>query len=66
MTCRETIRLICEYLEGRLSRPVAFSVRRHLSGCKDCRMVLDAARQTLETYFDQTEEQQNRKTAQVA
>ena len=56
MTCRETIRLICEYLDGRLSPIVVRDLRRHLEDCNDCRMVLDAARSTLETYFGQEPE----------
>jgi predicted anti-sigma-YlaC factor YlaD len=52
MTCRATIRLICEYLEGRLSPEVAGEVQRHLSYCHDCRTVFDAAALTLEVYFD--------------
>ena len=52
MTCKATIRLICEYLEGRLTPEVASEVQRHLSGCRDCRTVFDAAALTLEVYFD--------------
>ncbi len=52
MTCKETIRLICEYLDGRLSPGVANELRMHLDNCKNCRMVLDAAQKTLATYFD--------------
>ena len=52
MTCRATIRLICEYLEGRLAPEVAGEVQRHLSYCHDCRTVFDAAALTLEVYFD--------------
>lgn len=52
MTCKATIRLICEYLEGRLSPEVAGEVQRHLSYCHNCRTVFDAAALTLEVYFD--------------
>jgi len=52
MTCKETIRMICEYLEGRLSAPVVIAMRRHLSHCPNCRLVHEAARRTLEAYFD--------------
>ena len=52
MTCKATIRLICEYLEGRLSTEVASDVQRHLSYCHNCRTVFDAAALTLEVYFD--------------
>ena len=52
MTCKATIRLICEYLEGRLAPEVASEVQRHLSCCKNCRTVFDGAALTLEVYFD--------------
>jgi predicted anti-sigma-YlaC factor YlaD len=52
MTCKATIRLICEYLEGRLMPEVACEVQRHLGSCNNCRTVFDAATLTLEVYFD--------------
>lgn len=52
MTCKATIRLICEYLEGRLAPHVASEVQRHLGECGNCRTVFDAAALTLEVYFD--------------
>lgn len=52
MTCKATIRLICEYLEGRLAPDVGGEVQRHLSYCQDCRAIFDAAALTLEVYFD--------------
>jgi hypothetical protein len=51
MSCRDTIHLICWYLEGRLSPPVATEIKRHLDSCTDCHMVLDAAMSTLDRYF---------------
>ncbi len=58
MTCKATIRLICEYLEGRLAPPVASEVQRHLGQCGNCRTVFDAAALTLEVYFDREVEAQ--------
>jgi predicted anti-sigma-YlaC factor YlaD len=52
MICKATIRLICEYLEGRLTPEVASEVQCHLTGCDNCRTVFDAAILTLEVYFD--------------
>lgn len=51
MNCRATIRLICDYLEGRLSQSVAREVSQHLSVCAECHKILDAAETTLETEF---------------
>lgn len=52
MSCRDTIHLICWYLEGRLSSVVEIEIKRHLEGCADCRLVLEAAVNTLDCYFD--------------
>ena len=52
MSCRDTIHLICWYLEGRLSSGVEAEIKRHLEGCSDCRLVLEAAVNTLDRYFN--------------
>jgi hypothetical protein len=51
MSCRDTIHLICWYLEGKLSPSVEKEIERHLSECSDCHLVLDAANSTLDHYF---------------
>lgn len=51
MSCRDTIHLICMYLEGKLSPGVQGEIERHLQECSDCRLVLDAATTTLDRYF---------------
>jgi anti-sigma factor RsiW len=51
MSCRDTIHLICWYLEGRLSQSVETEIQRHLEACSDCHLVLDAAVNTLDRYF---------------
>jgi anti-sigma factor RsiW len=51
MSCRDTIHLICWYLEGRLSSSVEAEIKRHLETCSDCHMVLEAAVNTLDRYF---------------
>jgi len=66
MTCKDTIRLICEFLDGRLVPSVARDVQRHLDNCKNCRIVLDAARRTLEIDFDYERSQSPRKKRHVA
>jgi hypothetical protein len=53
MTCKETIQVICEYMEGRLSFPAATDVRAHLRQCRDCRLVHEAAQSTLRVYFNE-------------
>ena len=52
MTCKETIGIICEYLEGTLAISVAAAVQRHIDRCRNCKLVHETAKQTLEAYFD--------------
>ncbi len=66
MTCKATIRLICEYLERRLAPEVGGEVQRHLSYCQNCRTVFDAAALTLEVYFDREVEPAVADRSQVA
>ncbi|HUK29652.1 MAG TPA: zf-HC2 domain-containing protein [Candidatus Acidoferrum sp.] len=51
MTCHLAIRLICDYIEGRLSPLAEEQVSKHLASCPDCMKILDAAEETLEVYF---------------
>jgi hypothetical protein len=51
MSCRDTIHLICWYLEGKLSPAVEREIAHHLHECADCNLVLDAATNTLDHYF---------------
>ena len=51
MSCKDTIHLICWYLEGRLSPSVEVEIKRHVESCSDCHLVLDAAVNTLDRYF---------------
>jgi anti-sigma factor RsiW len=54
MSCKDTIHLICWYLEGKLSPAVEAEIERHLTECTDCHLVLDAANSTLDRYFGPT------------
>ena len=52
MTCSETILVMYEFLENRLSAPEALGVQCHLSLCPNCRLVHEAARRTLQSASD--------------
>jgi len=56
MSCRDTIHLICWYLEGKLSPSVQREIQRHLKACPDCHLVLQAATNTLDRYFGEPEQ----------
>jgi hypothetical protein len=51
MSCKDTIHLICWYLERKLSPSVESEIERHLNECRDCHLVFDAANTTLDRYF---------------
>jgi anti-sigma factor RsiW len=51
MNCSATIKLICDYIEGRLSPMMEQQVSHHLAACPDCLRILDAAEETLQVYF---------------
>ena len=63
MSCRDTIHLICMYLEGKLSAPVQMEIENHLTSCADCRLVLEAATSTLDRYFSATKVASNSQAA---
>ncbi len=51
MECRDTVHLVCWYLEGKLSPSVEREIERHLNQCRDCRLVLEAATRTLDQHL---------------
>ena len=51
MSCKDTIHLICWYLEGKLSASVAHDIEAHVGQCTNCQHVLTAATSTLDQYF---------------
>jgi hypothetical protein len=63
MTCRDTIHLICWYLEGKLSKPVSRDIEDHLEHCPNCELVLRAATSTLDQYFEPAREQSANRAA---
>lgn len=52
MGCKDTIHLICWYLEGKLSPSVSKDIESHLAGCSNCQLVMNAATSTLDQYFN--------------
>lgn len=66
MSCRDTIHLICWYLEGRLSPSVGAEIEHHLEKCSDCHLVLDAAMSTLDRYFEPNKTQPAATATQAA
>jgi predicted anti-sigma-YlaC factor YlaD len=66
MSCRDTIHLICWYLENRLSPTVEHEIAEHLAHCSDCRLVLEAATHTLDRYFGSPQDTDTRAASKAA
>ena len=66
MSCRDTIHLICWYLEGKLSPSVSKDIQEHLESCSNCQLVLKAATNTLDQYFESREQSENSPANQAA
>jgi len=66
MSCRDTIHLICWYLEGKLSPAVSNDIEQHLGSCANCRVVLSAATTTLDQYFATLTESNSTTSIQAA
>ena len=66
MGCKDTIHLICWYLEGKLTPAVSVEIKRHLDRCEDCRLVLDAANATLDHYFEGSQDPTRTADSQAA
>jgi len=66
MSCRDTIHLICWYLEGKLAPAVSKDIEEHLDSCANCQVVLKAATTTLDQYFERAEGADSRMEARPA
>ena len=66
MRCKDTIHLICWYLEGKLSESVEGDVEEHLDKCPNCRLVLEAAITTLNQLFNRASNSETSSTTPAA
>ena len=48
MNCNEVVRQLSEYLDGELEAGLAQSLEQHLAACRDCRIIVDTTRKTIE------------------
>jgi anti-sigma factor RsiW len=51
VNCSGLIREISAYLDGELGPELLADIERHLERCKDCRVVVDTTRKTIEIYY---------------
>lgn len=50
MKCREIIRELADYLDEALDPLLRKSIEEHLFKCKDCRIVVDTTKQTIDIF----------------
>ena len=51
MNCRGLIQEISAYLDGELNPDLLADIEIHLERCKDCRLIVDTTRKTIEIYY---------------
>lgn len=52
MNCKGLIREISAYLDGELGSDTLAEIEGHLERCKDCRVIVDTTRKTIEIYYN--------------
>ncbi len=48
--CRELLHQLSEYIDGTLEASLCAELEAHLSGCSDCRVMVDTVRKTITLY----------------
>lgn len=51
MNCRGLIQEISAYLDGELAPELLADIEVHLERCRDCRLIVDTTRKTIEIYY---------------
>jgi anti-sigma factor RsiW len=52
VNCKGLIREISDYLDGELGVETLTEIEVHLERCKDCRLIVDTTRKTIEIYYN--------------
>ena len=50
MNCKKVIIELTSYLDGVLDSTMRLDLEQHLSGCTDCRLVVDTCRKTIQIF----------------
>ena len=51
MNCKGLINEISAYLDGELGQETLIEIEVHLKRCKDCQLIVDTTRKTIEIYY---------------
>jgi len=49
-SCRHLLGSLSEYVDGELEEALCAEIERHLSGCDNCRVVVDSLQRTVSLY----------------
>jgi anti-sigma factor RsiW len=52
LNCRDVVKKLSDYLDGDLEPAVAQDLDRHLGGCKECTLIVNQTRLTVEIFCD--------------
>ncbi len=50
MKCKDIVKELADYLDEDLDPSLRASIEEHLGKCKDCRLVVDTTKQTIQIY----------------
>lgn len=50
MNCKGVIRQLSDYIDGELDPVLKHELEQHLAQCRDCRIIVDTTRKTIEIY----------------
>jgi len=50
--CKELLSSISDYIDGSLNEQLCVELESHLSGCDNCRVVVNTLKKTIEIYHD--------------
>ena len=53
--CRDLLNSLSDYVDGSLQEEFCVEIERHMSGCEDCRIVIDTLRKTVYLYQSSAE-----------
>jgi anti-sigma factor RsiW len=52
LNCRDVVKKLSDYLDGDLEPAVAQDLDRHLNGCKECTLIVNQTKLTVEIFCD--------------
>lgn len=50
--CQDLLGTLSDYVDGTLRADLCAELEQHLAGCKNCQIVVDTMRKTIELYHD--------------